>query len=196
MGLWARLIRVHTSLGLNKTTIDVVAAEFTHKNSNTQTAPSEKECIIFELDESWIDTVFEIEQACSQNPWGREVLLRELERGFSLRPGLSLDGELIGQAFSYLVKDELHILNIAVLPEHRGLGYGKTLLSNLLETSISKGAEIATLEVRESNEVAKNLYKSYDFKHMGTRQSYYQNNGEDALIYIKRLVNKPSITAT
>ena len=39
-----------------------------------------------------------------------------------------------------------------------------------------------TLEVRVSNEAAINLYKKYNFKSLGVRKGYYQNNGEDALI--------------
>ena len=158
-------------------------------SGNSLTKSLESECVIFELDESWIDAVFDLEQICSQNPWSRAVLKRELERGFSLRPGLTLNGELIGQSFSYLVKDELHILNVAVLPKYRGCGLGRALLNHILSIAKSKGVVVATLEVRESNQIAQSLYKSLEFCHIGTRKAYYQNNGEDALVLEKRLEN-------
>jgi ribosomal-protein-alanine N-acetyltransferase len=39
-----------------------------------------------------------------------------------------------------------------------------------------------TLEVRVSNESAKQLYYKYSFKSLGTRKQYYQDNQEDALV--------------
>jgi len=163
-------------------------------NSNTLSLLDE--AIVFELDSSWIDAVFELEQACSQNPWSRNVLSRELERSFSLRPGVSLNGQLIAQSFSYLVKDELHILNISVSPEYQGLGLGKMLMRHILELAEKKGAVIGTLEVRESNTVARSLYEGLEFKHVGTRKSYYQNNGEDALVLVRRLGTQVELTSS
>ena len=46
------------------------------------------------------------------------------------------------------------------------------------------GAAYATLEVRKSNEVAQNLYKSLGFIKLGVRKRYYEDNGEDALIMV------------
>ena len=39
-----------------------------------------------------------------------------------------------------------------------------------------------TLEVRESNVPAIELYKKYGFSSLGTRKGYYQDNNENALI--------------
>lgn len=39
-----------------------------------------------------------------------------------------------------------------------------------------------TLEVRVSNEPAKNLYRKLGFEPSGVRPGYYSDNGEDALI--------------
>ena len=39
-----------------------------------------------------------------------------------------------------------------------------------------------TLEVRRSNEVAQNLYRSHGFVDVGYRKRYYEDNHEDALI--------------
>ena len=138
---------------------------------------------VFDLSLDWLPQVLELEKLCSLNPWSEGVLKRELERGFSLRPGISHSGELIAQSFSYLVVDELHILNISVHPKWQGLGLGKYLLAYNISRAISQGAKTATLEVRKSNEIAKSLYAIMGFKLVGTRVGYYQNNGEDALVY-------------
>ena len=39
-----------------------------------------------------------------------------------------------------------------------------------------------TLEVRESNIIAQNLYRKYDFISSGKRPNYYSDTSEDALI--------------
>lgn len=42
-------------------------------------------------------------------------------------------------------------------------------------------AEVATLEVRASNEAAQQLYRSMGFETAGVKKQYYKN-GEDALV--------------
>jgi RimJ/RimL family protein N-acetyltransferase len=39
-----------------------------------------------------------------------------------------------------------------------------------------------TLEVRESNHVAQNLYRKYGFTVVSTRRAYYSDNMENALV--------------
>jgi ribosomal-protein-alanine N-acetyltransferase len=41
---------------------------------------------------------------------------------------------------------------------------------------------VATLEVRLSNEAARQLYTRFGFRPVGIRPRYYSDNGEDALI--------------
>ena len=44
-----------------------------------------------------------------------------------------------------------------------------------------------TLEVRVSNDIAKNLYKKNGFIMEGIRKEYYEDNKEDAIIMWKNL---------
>ena len=46
------------------------------------------------------------------------------------------------------------------------------------------GAAYATLEVRVSNERAQRLYQSVGFVKVGKRKRYYEDNGEDAFIFV------------
>jgi ribosomal-protein-alanine N-acetyltransferase len=43
-------------------------------------------------------------------------------------------------------------------------------------------ANVVTLEVRASNEIAQELYKKYGFQVVGRRLRYYSSDGEDAII--------------
>ena len=78
--------------------------------------------------------------------------------------------------------DELHITTIAVEPAQRGRKIGERLLLDLIEEGLSRGGNRATLEVRERNTVAHNLYLKYAFEDVAVRKNYYSDNGENALI--------------
>jgi ribosomal-protein-alanine N-acetyltransferase len=82
----------------------------------------------------------------------------------------------------WLVCDECHITNIAVHEDFRHMGQGKVILEHLITMAKLHGAHDITLEVRPSNEVAQNLYRSYGFLQKGLRKHYYEDNGEDAII--------------
>jgi len=80
------------------------------------------------------------------------------------------------------VADEIHINNLAVLPELRGLGLGSQLLAAVLAEATRMGAPRATLEVRRSNTAALRLYAKAGFHQAGVRRDYYTQPVEDALV--------------
>ena len=73
---------------------------------------------------------------------------------------------------------EAEILNIAVSPEFRRLGIARALIRSLL--SGYSGAVF--LEVRASNEAARNLYKSVGFVDVSRREDYYDSPPEAAIV--------------
>jgi ribosomal-protein-alanine N-acetyltransferase len=89
---------------------------------------------------------------------------------------------LIGMSIVWIIMDEAHIATIAIHPDFRGYGYGKSLLAETLRQSIQRGVKIATLEVRKSNLVAQAMYRSFGFMINGLRAHYYRDTHEDALI--------------
>ena len=74
-----------------------------------------------------------------------------------------------------------HIMNVAVDPDRRRAGIASALLTDLLRRIDRPGARF-TLEVRESNTGAIELYERFGFRAAGRRRRYYQDNGEDAVI--------------
>jgi len=54
--------------------------------------------------------------------------------------------------------------------------------AEVLEQAVVLNAVKVTLEVRESNRVAQNLYRKYGFAVASTRPRYYQDNGENAFL--------------
>lgn len=99
---------------------------------------------------------------------------------------------VLGYAGLWLLADEAHISTIAVMPEWRGQGLGEFLLIGLLERAAVIQAEIATLEVRVSNQVAQNLYRKYQFQTVGVRRGYYHDNMEDALVMSTPSLRSPA----
>jgi [ribosomal protein S18]-alanine N-acetyltransferase len=134
-----------------------------------------------------IDAILAIEHASFTNPWTREMYQAELEnRGVSLC-FLARDdaGRIVGFCSVWRVLDELHINNLAVLPEFRRAGVATALLQRALEHAAQSGACRATLEVRRSNEAARLLYERFGFSVAGIRRGYYTKPVEDALVLWK-----------
>lgn len=80
--------------------------------------------------------------------------------------------------------DEAHIMNIAVKKDFRKKGIGSELLKFLIEEAKNKEKICITLEVRDDNIPAIELYKKFDFDILGKRKKYY-NNCNDAIIMTK-----------
>jgi ribosomal-protein-alanine N-acetyltransferase len=82
----------------------------------------------------------------------------------------------------WLIFEELHINTLAVHPDWRRNGLASTLLRHVLADAVQQGADKATLEVRRSNEAARQLYERFGFETTAVRTNYYRDPVEDALI--------------
>lgn len=89
-------------------------------------------------------------------------------------------GEPLGYALGWWVVDELQLLAIGVLPELRGRGLGRALLTHLLAHTRAAGGRRVILEVASRNAAARRLYESAGFSVFNVRRAYYRS-GEDAL---------------
>jgi len=94
------------------------------------------------------------------------------------------DGKVLGYAGAWLIFDEGHITNIAVDEAYRGRGIGIGVTQALMQYAANMGVQYMTLEVRRSNVVAQNMYKKLHFIELGVRKRYYEDNGEDAYLYV------------
>jgi [ribosomal protein S18]-alanine N-acetyltransferase len=135
------------------------------------------------LEPSDLDAVEEIERASYPTPWSRAMFAAELEKPSSLAIGAYHDGgELVGYAIVSRYVDAWHVMNIAVVPDFRRRGIGRSLLERLFEVTASDPRRGYTLEVRVSNAEAIRLYERLGFRPRGIRRGYYTDNREDALI--------------
>lgn len=139
---------------------------------------------IRDIDVSFLPSILEIERNSYSCPWPAEVFVEELSLKWSKMWGyFPPDSDNpVGFIFYWKIYDELHILNLAVHPAYRRKGIGKELLGALITHGLKDGFKIITLEVRQSNAAAINLYKSFNFRIIGIRKGYYCDNNEDAYI--------------
>ena len=89
---------------------------------------------------------------------------------------------VVGMIVIWVILDEAHIATLAAHPDYRGQGVGRCLLAYGLLAAYQRGARLAYLEVRRSNQAARILYERFGFEVVGERPRYYKDNNEDALL--------------
>lgn len=140
---------------------------------------------ITRMTENDINEVIKIEDASFNAPWSKRMFFSELNGNpFShLYAARILErDEIVGYVCFWLVFEELHLMNLAVHPRWRREGIGEELLRWAVTKGGEAGARRATLEVRSSNDAAKELYKKVGFKARSIRRNYYSDPKEDAVI--------------
>ena len=131
-----------------------------------------------------LDAVMEIERLSFPTPWLRQAFEEEMARTWARVEVLhdAVTGRCVAFADYWLVADELHILNIATHPEARRHGHGAHLLRHILEVARLASYRSVELEVRRSNLAAQALYRRFEFRQVGIRARYYEDNDEDAIV--------------
>lgn len=131
-----------------------------------------------------LDGVLEVEAESFTNPWTKAMYQWELQNRAvcHIYVARTPSCRVAGFCAFWLVFDEIHINNVAVLPRYRGRGMGSGILRHVFATAGTLGARRATLEVRASNAGALRLYERLGFRVAGRRPGYYSQPVEDALI--------------
>lgn len=130
-----------------------------------------------------LDQIMLVEHESFTLPWSRGAFYNELvQNQFANYIVLEVDEKVVGYCGVWIVTDEAHITNIAILPEYRGRKLGEALLRRIMDLARENGAKTMTLEVRVSNNVAQSLYRKLGFEGGAIRKNYYTDNHEDALV--------------
>lgn len=136
------------------------------------------------------DEVQKIENECFLEPYSTEDLHYEFEKNPVNKIIVAeSDGKVVGFIDFLITFNSSTIMQVAVTKEFRKSGIATQLLSEM-EKSFPKNiddiVETVTLEVRESNEAAKNLYLKNGYKIVVIKEHYYKD-GENAIYMLKRL---------
>lgn len=140
-----------------------------------------------------LEGILSVDAASFSRPWTREMFVWEAENSDVSRLFVyrTVEGQVIAYCATWLVFDELHINNLAVMPDWRRRGVALELLDVAVARAVGEGARRATLEVRASNLPARRLYERLGFRPAGVRKAYYASPVEDALILWSDLVPTP-----
>ena len=130
-----------------------------------------------------LDDVAANERHSFDFPWSRTAFADCLDAGHECWVATA-DDALIGHGVLSVAADEAQLLDVCVVPEARGAGWGRALAVRLIERAEVAGAQRVFLEVRVSNRVAMTLYDALGFREIARRRGYYptENSREDALV--------------
>jgi len=152
-------------------------------------APASVPVLLREMRRDDLVAVLDIERRSFGQPWSRAFFEKELSTPFARLVVAVEEGprpRIVGYTCRWRVTDEVHLLNVAVHPDHRGDGLGRRLVTAVVEESRTSAARAMFLEVRAGNVVARRLYRQMGFRDLGVRRGYY-GPGQDAIVMELRL---------
>ena len=131
-----------------------------------------------------VPAVVQIDQASFSLPWPDSSFRYEVADNAAARclVAESDDGQVAAMIVSWMLVDELHIATFATHPSFRRQGMGSALLTEALADAKRLGARRAFLEVRATNDAAREMYRKFGFEETGRRPRYYRDNAEDAIL--------------
>ena len=130
-----------------------------------------------------VSRLAELEKLCFSEPWSEKSLTEEIDNSAACFLVAMQQDEVLGYGGMHTVLGESYVDNIAVFPEFRGHGVGRTLMAALIEKARENGGVFITLEVRTSNLPAIAMYRSLGITEAGVRRNFYTEPREDALIF-------------
>ena len=134
-----------------------------------------------------LDGVAELEKLCFSQPWSRKSLELLTNEGIGVGMVCRKDGIVCAYGGMMCAVDEGQITNIATHPDHRRQGYGKAVVEALIKYAKNNHLESISLEVRESNKAAIELYSALGFKVEGKRKDFYTKPTESALVMVLKV---------
>ena len=130
-----------------------------------------------------IPEVLRIERASFDTTWPADAFYNEITTNKLAHYFVGrVAGKVVAYGGIWVIFEDSHITTIAVDPACRGRKYGNVMMLKLLDEAIERGAAWMTLEVREGNVSAQQLYRKFGFTTVTTRKGYYSDNNENALV--------------
>ena len=140
-----------------------------------------------------IDLISEFEQSNFNNEaYSFDMLSEMLKDNYLLKNNdnifeISNEDELIGYIIFHVSEDFTDIYKIFIRDSDKRKGYATMLLEKVIDISKRYNSKKLMVEVRSNNEIAINFYLKNEFTKISTRDNYYKNPTDDALILERRL---------
>ena len=127
------------------------------------------------------DELAKLEKRLFETAWDSVVINNKINNGEFVYWVFEHDHQIVGYLAIQKTFFDIHILGIGVLESHRNNSIAKKLTQELISYFAVSDFNKILLEVRQSNDIAMSLYKSFGFKQYGVRKNYYVN--EDANLF-------------
>lgn len=126
-------------------------------------------------------------RAFGESGWSRRYFAGELTESpisifYVLADARQQGRRILGYFGTWHVVDQLHLCTFAVDPDQQGQGLGALLLNGVIRLAQRLDCHVIQLEVRESNQVARSLYRSRGFRDEALRPNLYSNPREDGVL--------------
>lgn len=147
--------------------------------------PQPRQRTLLPMHAAHLDAVMAIEVGAYAFPWSRGNFVDSLAAGYDARVLYDDQGEILGYFVAMAGVDEMHLLNITVAPAAWHQGHARFMLGALADLCRQRQAHQLWLEVRESNERARAIYRRHGFAEVGKRRGYYpaaHGRREDAVV--------------
>lgn len=136
-----------------------------------------------------LSEVMKVELAAYPHPWSQKNFEDCIRNKTYSCWVFEIDQKLAGHVVISTAAGEAHILNICVIPEEQGNGWGRKLLTEAEWIAKQHQAQECFLEVRESNAIGLCLYESVGYNQIGLRKNYYPtDNGREHAIIMARVL--------
>lgn len=117
--------------------------------------------------------------------WNKESYIRELETNdYAYLYVIEVDNRIVGFIDYWITFEVCQLAKIVTDKKERGKHYAFKMMNFMNKMAKEKGCEVISLEVRRSNLLAINFYEYLGYIKINERKSYYQDNYEDALVYM------------
>jgi [ribosomal protein S18]-alanine N-acetyltransferase len=145
---------------------------------------------IKKIEKSSIADLIRIAEEVNLSHWSADSYIEEMKNPASIM--FRLEGEAnetVGFIVGRMIEGgtlepvpEAEIYNIAVIETEQNGGLGQLLFDHFLEVVRQNNGKSIWLEVRESNEKAIGFYRKNGFEKVQTRNHFYENPREHALL--------------
>ena len=133
-----------------------------------------------------LEQVAELEKTCFTESWSYGLLEAGIYSPFDVYYVFEQEERVLGYCNLRLLAGEGEVQRIAVLPPYRRMGLARKMMEAMVDYARENRAVAISLEVREGNRGARNLYRTYGFAEEAVRKGYYRSPPEDAVIMWKR----------
>lgn len=128
-----------------------------------------------------------LEDQIFPDPWPVAAFEEHLEEDDAGGLIAEIGSRMVGFACYRFDCGEAHLTNLAVDPAHRRKSVARELLGHILGLALERECELIFLEVRTSNEIARQFYEAEGFAIVERCLAYYGDPEEDAIV-MKRWV--------